>query len=872
MAVKDVVSIIPVIGKKLEKKVENKQVSKEKYILDKTVEQEIPFQKIYGNIVKVKDGKYLAYARTNAISLDDMDEEDQDVILSGYSEYLNGVTRSYQVYIPSYTLDIREQIEKIDKRIEEEDDKDIIDWLEDEKRLQIKVREENEVIDTQFYFVFKTEFKPTGNEENDYLKAKKELMKIYKTASDELQGIGLHLKMLNYEEIGKLYYYSMNPFAAGIQEPEFSNNTVIESQKYKVKKKEKELHEDEEIFSIKEKETNHLENGGIDFKGKIAPYSINDKLDPDYIKVGSAYMTIYEIYDYPKYPPRLWAKKLYKYRNNIDISIYIEPVKTSEVIKELDKAAIEYGSSMIDERTGEIRKAVTSIEKKMIATSTDISRTLDELEGGEQSYFQYSHFIMAKAKSVEELEDTCYELENVLGSMRVLFRKTSENMRNALWTVLPFGENRLGTKRSMLTSGVANGFPFTNYNFSHKDGVFIAINKYNMNFIYFDPWELDNANGVILGCPGAGKTTTLYKLEKGLSVVKDIKLRVIDPEGEQVRKRLINGREISFAESIGGEVIDYYVGSKHKINILEPEPDDEVESLIKPTINFVKLFLKKIMVDLQKSDINKLDYSLIYLYNKFGFYDDKETYYDDRRKSDSNFYLGRPKRKAPELYDLYQLWYEEPEELKNVVGETRHLANQLREWTRLGTNDLFDGQTNVDFKKKRIFFNLKRLDKEVKNIGMLVLYHKLWTMQIQNYAEEEVDITDEAHVVMKDDEIAEYVYDSNKRIRKYGGANIFSTQNVTDFTKSKWGPEIIKTCSWSIILKQNKIDADIIKDIYQMTRSEALKTTRFNRDKGEAYLVADKFRIPINVLLSEKEYEMTTTKIKDIKRQMTKKM
>jgi type IV secretory pathway VirB4 component len=159
------------------------------------------------------------------------------------------------------------------------------------------------------------------------------------------------------------------------------------------------------------------------------------------------------------------------------------------------------------------------------------------------------------------------------------------------------------------------------------------------------------------------------------------------------------------------------------------------------------------------------------------------------------------------------------------------------------------------------------MDKVVRSTGILVLYHKLWDMVRQDPSEEECIVTDEFHVIARDDESAEYVYDSNKRIRKYGGSNIFSTQDVQDYMKTKWGPEILKNCSWSILLKQNKLDIEVLQDMYQMTRSEAMKMTKFNRNKGEAYLVADQFRIPINIRLSNKLYELSTTKVKDLQRQ-----
>lgn len=867
MSKEDVLSLIPFLGKKLiEKEQATKEGKAKKVSTTESVEDSLPFDKVIDNIIKIGKGKYRVIAKTNAISIDDMDKEDQDNVLMAYAEYINGLTKAYQTFIPSYSLDIRDNLQKLKQRYEQEDSEQIRAWLEDDEALQKELVTENDIIETRFYLVFKTDFKSYNNEEKDYTRAKKELLKMLKHASDELEGIGLHIEQLNYEEIGKVYYFYLNSFAAGVQEPVFDNDIINGEKTFKLSRSTKNSLEDNiEIFNLSEKETHHLEDGGLDFKQKIAPYSINDKESGEYIKLGSAYMTFYEIYDYPNNLPRLWAKKLYKFRKNIDISIHTKPIPTDEIAKELNKAALTYGSAMIDEKTGEKKKAVTMLEKRMESSSESVLKTMDELDSGEQAFFHFSMYVRLKARNLEELEDLCMEIETVLGSMRVLFRKCSDNMRNALWAVMPIGVDYLGSTRNMLTTGVVNSFPYVNFSFSHKDGFFLATHKYNLSFINFNPFKLENANGSILGASGAGKSVTFKKIAKGLTSVLDVNLTIIDPDGESKIKVFdpITKQETSFAESIDAEVIDYYVGSKNKINLLELEPDDEMESLIKPHISFIKIFLSHI-IDMQKADRNKIDYSLIHLYNQFGFTDDKDSFYDDRRREEGKFYMGRPKRKAPELYDLFMLWYSN--ELQDIIGDTKYLANQLGEWTRKGSIDIFDGPTNVDFSNKRIIFNLKHLDKYVKEPGIFILMQKLWDLARRNPLQYKANLIDEAHTLMRNDTMGEYVFEINKRIRKYGGSNIFATQNVTDFNKTKFGPEILKNCSWSLLMKQAKNDVDILQDMFQMTRSEALKMTRFNPRKGEAYLVADGFRIPINVRVSQKELSTFTTKTSDLQK------
>lgn len=172
LAKEDLLSVIPILGKELNKKNEESEKPASK-VNQKSLESEMPFDKVIGSIICIDKGRYRTIARTNAISMDDMDKEDQDNIIGGYAEWLNGVTKPFQINIPSFNLDIRENINVLQERLEDEDNDKVCDWIEDDMNLQKELVEENDIIDTQFYLVFEEQFKTTGDPHKDYLKAKK---------------------------------------------------------------------------------------------------------------------------------------------------------------------------------------------------------------------------------------------------------------------------------------------------------------------------------------------------------------------------------------------------------------------------------------------------------------------------------------------------------------------------------------------------------------------------------------------------------------------------------------------------------------------------------------------------------------------------
>jgi hypothetical protein len=279
--------------------------------------------------------------------------------------------------------------------------------------------------------------------------------------------------------------------------------------------------------------------------------------------------------------------------------------------------------------------------------------------------------------------------------------------------------------------------------------------------------------------------------------------------------------------------------------------------LIRAHIPFVKRFLKK-TVEIKDGEMQKFDALLSYVYNKFGFTDDVSTYYVETPvEGDLMGTTRKTRRRAPELYDLYKA--AKSNAVLDVVGDTTEIADRLRPWTREGNDDLFDGQTTIDFKnEKRIIIGLKHLDDEYKDIGALVIFDKMWKhgLALDGY---KLIYCEETHYLVRDEELGRYVYDFAKRFRKFGGGLLLVTQNITDYMKTKYGPEIIKNASTSILMKQDKADAEILGEMFQMKKSVSLKMTKFNKNKGECYMIVDNNVIPMNVKVSDYELKVFKT-------------
>lgn len=92
---------------------------------------------------------------------------------------------------------------------------------------------------------------------------------------------------------------------------------------------------------------------------------------------------------------------------------------------------------------------------------------------------------------------------------------------------------------------------------------------------------------------------------------------------------------------------------------------------------------------------------------------------------------------------------------------------------------------------------------------------------------------------------AEFCLEIFKVIRGYGGAAIAATQDLSDFfglDDGKYGRAIINNSKNKIILNLEQDEAQYVKDVLKLTRTEVRSITQFER--GEALIHSNNNKVP----------------------------
>ena len=548
-----------------------------------------------------------------------------------------------------------------------------------------------------------------------------------------------------------------------------------------------------------------------------------------------------------------WMSSLINAGEGIDIDVHLSR---------------ENRSKTIDKVAQRIRLNRTKL-KGMQDTSTDYEELTNSIQAGyyikngianhNEDLFYMSVFVTISAKTYDELLWRKQQMTDMLKSMDMYLSDCRFQQEDALRSVMPFlqisPKLQKKTQRNVLTSGAASTYMFTSFEMSDDSGVLLGVNRHNNSLCIVDLFNTKinkNANLTMCGTSGTGKTFTLQLLALRMRM-RGIQCYIIAP---------IKGHEFKRACSkIGGEFIKIAPGSPHCINVMEirhtisPEMEliDEVDyndmdSMLARKIQQLMIFFSLLIPDMTNEEEQMLDEALIKTYNEFGITHDNNSLYADAT-------CFPPKlKKMPILGDLHKHLLENPMTTRIAAIVSRFVT---------GSAQSFNRQTNVDLTNKYIVLDLSELKGKLLPVGMMIALDYVWDNIKADRTKKKAIMIDEIWQFIgasSNKLAAEFCLEIFKVIRGYGGAAIAATQDLSDFFSlddGKYGRAIINNSKNKIILNLEQDEAQYVKDVLKLTRTEVRSITQFER--GEALIHSNNNKVPVVIKASAEEKEMITT-------------
>ncbi|MGH7237896.1 MAG: VirB4 family type IV secretion system protein, partial [Candidatus Saccharimonadales bacterium] len=405
----------------------------------------------------------------------------------------------------------------------------------------------------------------------------------------------------------------------------------------------------------------------------------------------------------------------------------------------------------------------------------------EQLAKGVERFFQFGFYITIVADTTSELDETTRQLNNTLAGMLLTAKVATLQMEDGFKTTSPMAQDRIYITRNMDTTSLAATFPFTSATLTQNKGVMYGINEQNGSLIIFDRYSMENANEVVFGKSGSGKSY-LIKLETMRQFMFGTEVIVIDPEGEYG----------TLANALGGEHVAFTANDPVKINPFDlAGVYEEGENELGLKILSLHGLLRIILGNLNTEQDAILDRALVETYRQKGITPDPAT----------------QKNAPPLMEDLYKvlLGYEDQ--------AARELALKLERFIKGSLAGIFNQQSNFDISNPLTVFDIKTLEEELRPVAMHIILDFVWT-KVRKTLKKRLLILDEAWYVMRYEDSASFVYGIAKRARKYYLGLTTATQDVEDFLATEYGKAVLSNSSVQVLLKQGTASVDVVSKTF----------------------------------------------------------
>ncbi len=571
---------------------------------------------------------------------------------------------------------------------------------------------------------------------------------------------------------------------------------------------------------VNAKTTEALKQGSVSIVDIIAPSSI--EVDFKHIRVGDTFYRTFFVVDYPRQVSPNWLSILIDYKETMNISMFIYPVESKDILSNLRRKIAEMEATIqSDEEQG------LEPDPKIRASLEDAVALREELARGLERFFQFGLYVTLASDDLDDLNLRSKELASLLSSNMLVIKPATLQMEEGFKTTLPTGVDKLFSTRNMDTTSVASTFPFTSYEISHPNGILYGINTLNNSLVIVDRFSFENANSVVFGKSGSGKSF-LVKLEVLRQMMFDVEVLIIDPEDEY---RVL-------CESLGGEYISFSKDSEVKINPFALMPEDQSEAQLGIKILSIHGLLKTMMGEMSATQEAILDRAIVLAYKQKGISPDPTTY----------------KNEPPILEDLYKTL------LNMEEADAKELAFRLEKYVKGGFSGLFNHQTNYDVKNQLTVFSLRQLEDALRPIAMHVVLDFIWT-RVRSKMKKRLLIVDEAWYMMKYPDSASFLQGIAKRCRKYYLGLTTLTQDIEDFLSSDYGKAILSSSSVQILLKQGSSEVELLAKTLNLSEGE--KQYLLTAQVGEGLLFAGQNHVTAQFVASQFEYDLVTSKPQD---------
>lgn len=575
------------------------------------------------------------------------------------------------------------------------------------------------------------------------------------------------------------------------------------------------------LGSMTAQDTEALYQKGIaTVRDLISPPAV--KLSPNMMQIGDIFARTYFVIAYPRYLSTNWFSPIINIDFSMDVALFVHPIETADILKQLRKSSTQVQSQMsIEAEGGKVRDPILETAYQ------DIEALRDKLQQGTEKFFRFGLYLTVYGKDEKDLSEKSSAIESLLEAQLVYVKPAVLRMDQGFASTRPIGTDTLDVANNLNTEPLSTTFPFVSSDLSSGDGILYGINRHNNSLILFDRFKLENANMVVFAKSGAGKSYTV-KLEVLRSMMFGASVIILDPENEY--KHL--------CETVGGSFMKIALNSPVHLNpfdLPKKNDDEDPEGALRSNIANLIGLLHLMLGAVTPEEDSILDRGI------------RETYAirDITEKTDVSQLTAQS---YPTMSDLYAV-------LQNMDG-AESLATRLERYTEGIFGGFLNKQSNVTLGSQLVVFNIRDLEEELRPIAMYIILQYMWN-EIRTEMKKRVIVVDEAWVMMQHEDAAAFLFGVAKRCRKYYTGLTTITQDISDFMTSRYGKPIVTNSSLQLLLRQSPASIETVAETFYLTDHE--KFLLLESNVGEGIFFAGTKHAAIKVIASYSEDQIITS-------------
>jgi len=569
------------------------------------------------------------------------------------------------------------------------------------------------------------------------------------------------------------------------------------------------------IYLNKNKEI--MESAATALRDILAPAAL--EIAPGFLRLNKKLARVFFVFNYPRFLNTNWFSEVINLDKTLDISFFIHPIDTGAALKNLRKKVAEVESELsMREEKGQVRDPMLETAYR------DLEDLRDKLQQAREKFFKFGLYITVYGSSIEELDKIETTLRSILDAKLVYSKSAIYQQSTGFKSTLPLANDELEISTAMNSSPIAATFPFVSSDLTSDNGILYGINRHNNSLILFDRFSLENANTVIFGKSGGGKSYAT-KLEILRSLMFGTEVVVIDPENEYQY----------LAETIGGAFFKISLTSENHLNPFDlpmPREDENPADVLRSNIINLVGLLRMMFGGLTPEEDAIVDSAIT------------QTYASRDITPNSDF----SKAAMPTMSDLKTV-------LDNMTG-AESLSRRLEKYVSGSYAGFLNNPTNLEIKNKLVVFSIRDMEEELRPVAMYIILHFIWNL-VRSELKKRILMVDEAWWLMKYDDGASFMFGIAKRARKYFLGVTTITQDISDFLNSSYGKPILTNSSLQFLFKQSPANIDTIQKTFNLTDEE--KFLLLESEVGEGLFFAGSKHVAIKVIASYTEDQIITS-------------